>query len=116
MLDMATQQGLLSPIGADPIKMRTSLYANDAMVFLRPSTYDVENLKQLLDNFGMVTGLVTNIEKSEIVENLKQLLDNFGMVIGLVTDIEKSECEGLDITTILFVTFATHNQSLSCIC
>jgi retron-type reverse transcriptase len=34
MLDLATQQGLLSPIGADPIKMRTSLYADDAMLFL----------------------------------------------------------------------------------
>jgi retron-type reverse transcriptase len=34
MLDLATQQGLLSPIGTDPIKMRTSLYADDAMLFL----------------------------------------------------------------------------------
>jgi retron-type reverse transcriptase len=34
MLDLATQQGLLSPIGADPIKMRTSLYADDVMLFL----------------------------------------------------------------------------------
>jgi hypothetical protein len=35
LLDMATRQGLLHPIGVDPIKVRTSLYADDAMLFLR---------------------------------------------------------------------------------
>jgi hypothetical protein len=34
LLDMTTQQGLLTLIGANPIKLRTSLYADDAMLFL----------------------------------------------------------------------------------
>jgi mannosylglycoprotein endo-beta-mannosidase len=37
LLDKATEQGLLSPIGADPIKMRTSLYADNATLFIRPT-------------------------------------------------------------------------------
>jgi hypothetical protein len=34
MLDKATQLGLLTPIGPDPIKLHTSLYADDVMLFL----------------------------------------------------------------------------------
>jgi hypothetical protein len=36
LLVKATEAGLLTPIGADPIKMRMSLYADDAVMFLRP--------------------------------------------------------------------------------
>jgi hypothetical protein len=64
LLDIATQQGLLTPIGAGPIKMRTSMYANDAMLFLRPIATDVTNLQQLLQHFGATTGLCANIQKS----------------------------------------------------
>jgi hypothetical protein len=35
LLDLATQQGLLTSIGANPAKLRTSLFA-DAMLFIRP--------------------------------------------------------------------------------
>jgi hypothetical protein len=66
ILDMATQQGLLSPIGDDAIKMRTSLYTDDAMLFLRPIAEDVSNLQHLLQHFGMATDLCTNIQKSHI--------------------------------------------------
>jgi hypothetical protein len=48
LLNIATQQGLLTPIGSDPINMRTCLYANDAMLLLRPTQFDVSNLQQLL--------------------------------------------------------------------
>jgi hypothetical protein len=44
VLDMATREGLLTPIGALPIKMRTSLYADDVVLFLRPIPSDVYNL------------------------------------------------------------------------
>jgi hypothetical protein len=44
LLDMATQAGLLHPIGADPIKLRTSMYTNDAALFIRLLPADVANL------------------------------------------------------------------------
>jgi hypothetical protein len=56
---------LLHPIGADPIKLRTSLYDDDVTLFLRPIPADVANLQQLLQHFGMATCLCTNIHKSE---------------------------------------------------
>jgi retron-type reverse transcriptase len=37
MLDKATHVGLLNPIGAEPIKFRTSLYADDAALFVHPT-------------------------------------------------------------------------------
>jgi hypothetical protein len=67
LLDMTTQEGLLTPIGSDPIKMRTSLYADDAMLFVRPIAMDISNLQHLMHQFGVTTGLRTNIEKSTIL-------------------------------------------------
>jgi hypothetical protein len=88
MLDMATAQGLLSPIGVDPIKIRTSLYADDAMLFLRLIVSDVRNLQYLLNEFGMATGLCSNIQKSEIFPircdeiNLSEILGDFQVQQG----------------------------------
>jgi hypothetical protein len=66
LLDMVTQEGLLTPIGSAPIKMRTSLYTDDVMLFVRPIAMDISNLQHLLHQFGVATGSCTNIEKSEI--------------------------------------------------
>lgn len=66
LLQQATDQGLLTPIGASPIKMRTSLYADDAALFVRPVATDIENLQQILQHFGEATGLCTNFQKSEV--------------------------------------------------
>lgn len=41
--DAATRHGLLQPIGHDSIRMRTSLYADDAALFLCPSVQDLKN-------------------------------------------------------------------------
>ena len=57
LFDKATQQGLLSPIGADPIRLRTSLYADDAALFVRPTLEDITTVRHLLQIFGDATGL-----------------------------------------------------------
>jgi hypothetical protein len=44
LLEKATQDGLLTPIGGNPVKMRISLYADDAILFLHPTAPDVEHL------------------------------------------------------------------------
>jgi hypothetical protein len=100
ILDMATTAGLLTPIGVDPIKMRTSLYAaglltpigvglikmrtslyaDNAMLFMRPTSSDVANLRELLIHFGEAMGLHANTHKSEVFP---------------------IRCEGLDISRIV---------------
>ena len=47
--------------------MRTSLYADDAAIFLAPIKKDVDNLANILRGFGEVTGLCTNFHKSSMV-------------------------------------------------
>ena len=47
--------------------MRTSLYADDAAVFVAPIKRDVDNLAAILRGFGDVTGLCTNFHKSSMV-------------------------------------------------
>jgi hypothetical protein len=44
LLELTTQQRLLIPIGADLVKLRTSLYADDAMLFIRSVAHDIANL------------------------------------------------------------------------
>jgi hypothetical protein len=46
LLDIATQQDYLTPIGADPIKLRTRLYADDAMVFIRRDAGEFSTIEQ----------------------------------------------------------------------
>lgn len=83
ILDMAKDQGILSPISNRVAKFRTSLYADDAAIFLNPSRADVDSLITLLENFGRATGLQVNLSKSSMVpircENidLQDVLNNF---------------------------------------
>ena len=57
LLDQATQAGLLTPIGAEPIRIRTSLYADDAALFVRPTPRDNTTVRHLLQIFGNASGL-----------------------------------------------------------
>jgi hypothetical protein len=47
--------------------IRTSLYADDAAIFVAPVKEDIQNLACILHNFGKGTGLSTNILKTSVV-------------------------------------------------
>lgn len=95
ILDKATHVGLLNPAGADPIKFRTSLYADDAALFVRPTLADVRptladvtNVHGLLQAFGDATGLKINLQKSQLFPirctelDLTPLINNFQGQLG----------------------------------
>jgi hypothetical protein len=42
------------------------MFADDAAIFLKPSVTDVTNLKAILLNFGMITGLKTKLQKTSV--------------------------------------------------
>jgi hypothetical protein len=42
------------------------MYADDAVIFLKPTSVDVDNLKRILLNFDDVTGLQTNLQKTSV--------------------------------------------------
>jgi hypothetical protein len=66
MLNKATEQGLLSPICNRNAKLRISLFAQDAAIFLNPVGEEVQVVRNILEAFGKVSGLITNTEKSEV--------------------------------------------------
>lgn len=63
--------------------MRTSLYADDAAIFIAPIKRDIDNLAGILMSFCEVTGLCTNFHKSLVAPircnhiNLENTLQNF---------------------------------------
>ena len=79
-LELATEEGLLQPLPDHLAKLRVSLYADDAAIFLVPTAEDITNLAYTLRGFGDATGLVTNFTKS-----------SFSPI----------RCEGIDLATIM---------------
>ena len=57
ILDLATRRGLLHKLRGRRAILRTSLYADDAAVFMAPIKEDIDNFAQILNYFGKVTGL-----------------------------------------------------------
>ena len=49
MLQRATEQGLLTPISSRKARMRTSLFADDAAIFVNPVRQEVSTMKSYLD-------------------------------------------------------------------
>lgn len=63
ILHLATERRLLSKLNGRATRFRASMYADDAVIFLKPTPSDVNNLKHILLRFGEVTGLQTNLKK-----------------------------------------------------
>lgn len=64
LLHLATENGDLHRLRGRGPTIRTSLYADDAAIFMAPFKEDFEVLAHILEGFGEVTGLVTNVHKS----------------------------------------------------
>jgi len=64
MLLKATEQGMLTPICNRKAKLRISLFADDAAIFLNPVQQEVEVVKNILNSFASASGLITNTVKS----------------------------------------------------
>jgi hypothetical protein len=82
ILQIATYKGLLSKLNGRMARFQVSMYADDAVIFLKPTSMDVDNLKRILLNFGEVSGLQTNLQKTTITPisgnniNLEAILSN----------------------------------------
>jgi hypothetical protein len=66
ILDLALDNGILTPLPLASMKLRTSLYADDAAIFIAPKREDLLAVKDILQTFGQATNLVTNFDKSSI--------------------------------------------------
>ena len=63
--------------------MRTSLYADDAAIFVAPYKEDIQKLSAILSTFGEVTGLCINFQKSSVVPIRYGNIDLDDVLVGL---------------------------------
>jgi hypothetical protein len=66
MVKKASDEGLLQSLAGRALQQRISLYADDVVIFLRPSASDIGVTLDLLDLFGEASGLKANIQKSNV--------------------------------------------------
>ena len=66
LLHLATVDGELEQIPTRSARLRLSLYADDAAIFLRPKKEEVAKVLEVLTTFGRVSGLLTNTSKSVV--------------------------------------------------
>ena len=67
LLELATTSGRLTPIAHMCAKLRISMYADDATIFLNPVKEEVKELASLLATFGSASGLVVNMNKVPVI-------------------------------------------------
>lgn len=64
MVKKASDVVLLQPLARRALQHRISLYADDVVIFLRPSVSDIGITLDILQLFGDASGLRTNVQKS----------------------------------------------------
>jgi hypothetical protein len=63
----AGEEGLLQPLSQRISGQRLSLCADDVALFIRPAEDELQVTKEILNAFGMASGLQTNLHKSSII-------------------------------------------------
>jgi hypothetical protein len=66
LLDQATQQGILTHLPLTTAKWRTSMYADDAAIFINPIKEDVAAVKMILKAFDTFLELHINLQKNYV--------------------------------------------------
>jgi hypothetical protein len=67
MVSKAAEMGLLQPLSQRALQHCISLYADDAVLFLRPEAADIQITMDILQLFGEASGLQTNLQKSNVL-------------------------------------------------
>ncbi|WVZ80002.1 hypothetical protein U9M48_027520 [Paspalum notatum var. saurae] len=67
LIHVASSSNLLLPLAGQCSWPRISLYADDVVIFLKPELMDLSIVRDLLQCFGAVTGLKTNLMKSSAI-------------------------------------------------
>jgi hypothetical protein len=64
LLHLVVERGVLNQILPRSRGIKASLYADDISIFIKPTKHDVDALKELLEMFGLASGLCTNLQKT----------------------------------------------------
>lgn len=61
------EQGTLTPLTRTGLQQRVSLFADDIMVFFKPTELETRTCGAILDLFGHASGLIVNMSKSAAI-------------------------------------------------
>uniref|UniRef100_A0A453T3H5 Reverse transcriptase domain-containing protein n=1 Tax=Aegilops tauschii subsp. strangulata TaxID=200361 RepID=A0A453T3H5_AEGTS len=64
VLKAAVEQDLIAPLPGREIKLKVSLYADDAVIFANLDRHEVDTIMEILNEFRNATGLHVNPAKS----------------------------------------------------
>ena len=89
LLELATENQVLSPLRLGTARMRASFYADDAALLVNPLKEDITAIQRILSLFGDVSGLRTSFQKCVAYPvscegmNLEEILQDFGGTRGV---------------------------------
>lgn len=66
LIQKADEAGIFSPLLQGRRRFRSSLYADDVAIFIKPDQLELQALKKILNAFGNCSGLHVNLQKTEI--------------------------------------------------
>jgi hypothetical protein len=66
LFQKAQQCGLLGDLSQNCLRFRTSLYADDAAIFIQPSPQEFRVTTSILQIFAEASGLITNLSKTKV--------------------------------------------------
>ena len=67
LVTKVSDEYLLQPLARRALHHHISLYADDVVIFLRPSASDIEITLDILQLFGEASGLKTNVQKCSVM-------------------------------------------------
>jgi retron-type reverse transcriptase len=97
LIDKAQNDLLLPQIGNQILRFRTSMYADDVVIFLRPNLNDLQVTMAILRLFGTATGLHTNLNKSSIIPIACSLNEVTMLTAAVECKMEQFPCQYLGL-------------------
>jgi hypothetical protein len=67
MFKRVAEEGLLQPLARRALEHHISIYTDDVVIFLKPSSEDIAITLDMLQLFGNASGLKTNVQKSSVL-------------------------------------------------
>jgi hypothetical protein len=101
LVTKACADGVLQPMETQGVRFQCSLYADDVILFIRPTVQEAIAVKEILTIFGDASGLRTNLNKCSITPIFggQEALDDIVQILGCQVQQFPLRYLGLPMTT-----------------
>jgi hypothetical protein len=101
LVTKACADGVLQPMETQGVRFQCSLYADDVILFIRPTVQEAIAVKEILTIFGGASGLRTNLNKCSItpIFGAQEALDDIVQILGCQVQQFPLQYLGLPMTT-----------------